>query len=422
MSMGARGVITWLSEPFETEVIRELNAQSAKFAVQRRCADLAETRACVRAGVGSIVIAEGASLDASLVDEFHDAGVFVLLVVDDPITAPSMGEDARCDFSSAQFLADTLTMGIQNSMLGAGTQVFSREASGEERVDYHGRLLAVWGTPGAPGRSTIALNLAHALARAGREVTLVDADAHAPSQAFMLGFETPESGLLEASSHRNQGELTLNSLEDTRLQVEERLHLLTGLTRADKWRMLRTETISDVLFELRKLGDVVVDLSDGLADDDPSQLTFVPTPQDINRGILEAADQLILVARGDAVGLTRLTYTLLEADENEIRPQLLVVNRARAAGTGRGVERPIDSVLASIAPAIPRVILEDSLEVDAALLNATTVVASAPDSKFAKGIRQVLGLVGDGFEAEVKPRRRSERRAKRRSLFRARRA
>ena len=105
--MAVKGVIVWLDEPFETEVIRELNAQSSKFSVQRRCADLAEARACVRAGIGSVVVARGGApgLDRSVVDEFHEAGVFVLLVVDDPITAASIGEDARCDASSAEFVS-----------------------------------------------------------------------------------------------------------------------------------------------------------------------------------------------------------------------------------------------------------------------------------------------------------------------------
>lgn len=412
--MAVKGVIVWLDEPFETEVIRELNAQSSKFSVQRRCADLAEARACVRAGIGSVVVARGGvpGLDRSVVDEFHEAGVFVLLVVDDPITAASIGEDARCDASSAEFVVDTLTMGIQNWMMGQESQVFSAPAMTTDVADYRGRLIAVWGTSGAPGRSTVALNLAHALALAGREVTLVDADAHAPSLAFMLGFDAPQSGLLEASNLRNQGELTRLALDDARLLVDEHFHLLSGLTRADKWRMLRAEVVADVLSELRKLGDVVVDLADGLADDDPSQLTFVPTPQDINRTVLEDADVVLIVARGDAIGLTRLTHTLYEVEEAGVRPDVLVVNRARSAGTGGSVSRPIDTVLASIAPVTPRVVIEDSTDVDEAVLSAATVMASG-ESKFAGGIAQIIELIGAGQGESAPARRRSRRKSKR---------
>lgn len=395
--MAIKGVIVWLSEPFETEVIQELNAQSSKFSVQRRCADLQETRACVSAGLGSIVIAEGGAsgLDAAVVDEFHAADIFVLVVHDDPVSAPSLGEDARCDRSSGKFVVETLTLGIRNRMLGE-SQPPPPPVPAEMtpvQTDYEGRMIAVWGTSGAPGRSTIAVNLAHALALSGRKVTVVDADAHAPSLAHMLGFDAPESGLLSASILRNQGELSSPHLDDQRIQVEEHFNLLSGLTRADRWRSLHPAAINEVLRELRKLGDVIVDLSDGLSDDDPSQLTFVPTPQDINRDILDQADQFIAVARADAVGLTRLAHTLFDAEENGLQPQLLVINKARRAGTGGSIERPIDSVLASIAPDIPRVIIEDATEVDQATLNATTVVAHAPSSKFVEQINQIVKLM-----------------------------
>lgn len=46
------------------------------------------------------------------------------------------------------------------------------------------RVIVVWGAAGAPGRSTVATELAVELARGGRHVALVDADTHAPSLAL----------------------------------------------------------------------------------------------------------------------------------------------------------------------------------------------------------------------------------------------
>ncbi|MEO6092113.1 MAG: Mrp/NBP35 family ATP-binding protein [Novosphingobium sp.] len=51
------------------------------------------------------------------------------------------------------------------------------------------RLLAVGSGKGGVGKSTLAANLAVALARAGRRVGLVDADIHGPSQPRILGSE-----------------------------------------------------------------------------------------------------------------------------------------------------------------------------------------------------------------------------------------
>ena len=51
------------------------------------------------------------------------------------------------------------------------------------------RILAVASGKGGVGKSTLAANLAIALARAGRRVGLVDADIHGPSQPRLLGSE-----------------------------------------------------------------------------------------------------------------------------------------------------------------------------------------------------------------------------------------
>ncbi|HAN70940.1 MAG TPA: hypothetical protein DCQ36_05050, partial [Actinobacteria bacterium] len=50
-----------------------------------------------------------------------------------------------------------------------------------------GRLVAVWGPMGAPGRTTIAVGIAEALAERGARVCLIDADTYAPSVALALG-------------------------------------------------------------------------------------------------------------------------------------------------------------------------------------------------------------------------------------------
>lgn len=51
----------------------------------------------------------------------------------------------------------------------------------------HRRLIAVGSGKGGVGKSTVAANLAVALARAGRKVGLVDADVYGPSQPTLLG-------------------------------------------------------------------------------------------------------------------------------------------------------------------------------------------------------------------------------------------
>jgi ATP-binding protein involved in chromosome partitioning len=59
--------------------------------------------------------------------------------------------------------------------------------AGPERVPGVDRIIAVGSGKGGVGKSTVASNLAVALARAGRRVGLLDADIYGPSQPRMMG-------------------------------------------------------------------------------------------------------------------------------------------------------------------------------------------------------------------------------------------
>ena len=68
------------------------------------------------------------------------------------------------------------------------------QRGGPARVPGVDRIVAVGSGKGGVGKSTVAANLAVALARQGRKVGLLDADIHGPSQPRMMGVsETPVS-------------------------------------------------------------------------------------------------------------------------------------------------------------------------------------------------------------------------------------
>ena len=69
------------------------------------------------------------------------------------------------------------------------------DAAGKPKI---GKIIAVWGTHGAPGRSTLALALAAYLNEQGSTI-LVDCDINAPAQVQLLGLPEDSSGLASAA-------------------------------------------------------------------------------------------------------------------------------------------------------------------------------------------------------------------------------
>lgn len=67
--------------------------------------------------------------------------------------------------------------------------------SGPQAVAGVARILAIGSGKGGVGKSTVASNLAVALARAGRRVGLLDADIYGPSQPKMMGVSARPSSL-----------------------------------------------------------------------------------------------------------------------------------------------------------------------------------------------------------------------------------
>jgi len=103
------------------------------------------------------------------------------------------------------------------------------------------RIVAVGGGKGGVGKSTVALNLALALARLGHRVTLVDIDLGAANLHTMLGVINPITGLGDFLDHRVE---TLDALKAP--VVVPTLSLVSGtsrpgaadLTKREKLRLL----------------------------------------------------------------------------------------------------------------------------------------------------------------------------------------
>jgi len=82
---------------------------------------------------------------------------------------------------------DALEAAVKQALQGAPGVAEVRVAMMADKVER--KIIAVGSGKGGVGKSTLAANLAVALARQGRKVGLVDADIYGPSQARLLGTE-----------------------------------------------------------------------------------------------------------------------------------------------------------------------------------------------------------------------------------------
>ena len=169
------------------------------------------------------------------------------------------------------------------------------------------------------------------------------------------------------------------------------LRLVSGLPRPDRWPEVRPQAFAEVLDTARTLDPlVVVDAGFGLSSDglDP----FDPAPQRdaVTTAALEAADDVVVVASADPVGLTRLARGLLDlVDVLRREPTLVVVNRMRS-GLGWAPRDVVDMV-ARVAPATAVVFVPDDREAaDRALVAGQTLVEGA-DSALRRGVAEVAG-------------------------------
>ena len=199
-------------------------------------------------------------------------------------------------------------------------------------------MIAVWGPMGAPGRTTIAIGVAEALAESGRRVCLVDADTYAPSVAMALGIVEEASGLIVACRHADNGSLSPAAMGGLVRQVRPGWVVLGGLSRPDRWPDLRAGALDRVWAACRESFDVtVVDIGFCLEIDESAG----PWSRSRNAAALTAlaaADQVVAVADASASGAARVAHAWSDLGARAPTARLALV-RNRAGGPGAGVGR-----------------------------------------------------------------------------------
>jgi MinD-like ATPase involved in chromosome partitioning or flagellar assembly len=355
---------------WESGVLREIESSRSMHLV-RRCVDVAELLAVApSAAAGAAFVAtELPGLDADAVFRLERAGVRVI----------GLGDDER-----------RRALGIVvRGEPGALEQAVADAGSPSEPViaDHHAtaRTIAVWGSSGAPGRSTVAASLAASFAHRDLDTVLVDADTYGGSIAQMLAMLDEVSGLMAACRAANQGRA--DEVTDHLLEVEPRLRLLSGIPRADMWPQVRPGALELVLQRLRADADVVV--ADCAFSLEPGEGSGGGAGRNqVTRHVLSSADAVLVVGRADPVGLSRLVRAVHDlSDVVDVEPVLAVNLMRPSLGWS---EREVASTLSRLTGIGPVTFIPaDVPAIDLAVMRGQLPRVAAPSSAFVSAVDDV---------------------------------
>ncbi|WFR83106.1 P-loop NTPase [Arthrobacter sp. Y-9] len=317
-----------------------------------------------------------------------------------PESAVDGSADAGGDPAGRPVGGRSQVVGMRGNAAGAGTATEGRRHRQHTAQDPAGPpcVLVVWGPAGAPGRTTVAVNIAAELAMEGRRVALLDADSYGASVAAHLGLLDESAGLAQACRLADQGRLDATALERLRVPLAlgtGSLDVLSGLTRPERWTELRGPALAIVLDLCSALYDhVVIDVGFCLeADEELSFDTMAPRRNAATLVALEAAERVYAVGEATAVGLPRLVRAVPALLEAAAQAEAVVLmNKVRQDAVGRFPERQLREAWERFGPSLPiaSFLPFTPLVADTALRQGSVLAESAPHSELRRAVRTLV--------------------------------
>ncbi|MFT0847461.1 hypothetical protein VR010_06855 [Actinomycetaceae bacterium L2_0104] len=343
-------VLLCVSGDLEVQIVEGLARLDPAVPVLRRCADMIELIACAQAGIGEIAVVD--DIDVTTASELHGRGLRIVGVMQR--MDPGAGRHVGCDAIASPFADDVVACvlnlqemrilrpdndgsdekerfgrsapgGRQSQVRSEALEVRSRSDDGEfasfPGTPPRGKIIAVWGSVGSPGRSTVARELACALG-VNAPTLLIDADVHAPSLAQLLGLDQETSAIVAVARAINMGEDDAAVVRRASIPLAG-IDFLPGLNTGRRWREI-PRPVADKLWDIVRAGweCIVVDCA---AEVEVQEYGFEMERDGVTLSLLETADEVIVVGQAGPLGLRRLIDQLDHADGLGIaKPQIVV--------------------------------------------------------------------------------------------------
>ena len=359
----------------------------------------------------AIVASTERHLTSRLLAVCDDAGVRVLALVSGEVDrrhSAALGLLETADAASEWSALDT--------MLGIAPP--RPEPVAEPSRSSSGTVIAVWGPAGAPGRTTVAINVAAELAAAGASVVLADVDTYSGSIAPSLGLLDEAPGFAAACRLAGADSLSRPELERIGQRYQSghaSFWVLTGIGRPSRWPELSAGRVSATIAECRTWVDyTVLDVGFSLENDEEiSSDLFAPRRNAASITALRAADRVIAVGAADPVGLSRFLRAHVDLVETVAAGRVIVaMNKIRASAIGLNPLGQVAQTLSRFggidsAAMIPL----DQPALDAAILTGKTLADVAPRSPVRVAIRDLVAsrLLPPVPASRPRPRRSSTR-------------
>lgn len=423
---------------WEAALLAQLGAGAGGLTVSRRCVDVVELVAVASSGQARAVLVDAQlrRLDPDVVDRLHAVGVAVVGVTVDG----SPAEANRLTSCGIQFSvpADASLVAVRavlDQALGdragtdpaVGQRAFAVPARDPAKADLAelpepavasgvGKVVAVWGPTGAPGRTTVAANLAVELGLLGLSSLLIDLDVYGGVLGNVFGLLDDSPGLVAACRQAQGRRLDSTGLAALCWQISPATRLLTGISRADRWPELRPAAIEAVFEVARGMVDyTVVDL--GFAVDSDEELSFdtvAPRRNGATLAALAAADLVLVIGSAEPTGMQRLVRGLAELRElGSAAPSWVVLNRVRDGVIAGSTETELTDALRRFTGRPAAALLPyDRDGLDRALRDGRMLSESAPQSPLRHALVGLASAVSGRPTSTGRGRRRAQGRSR----------
>lgn len=332
-------LVTLAGNPDREAEVAAVLASHAGADLLMRCMDRVELLAAMRGGGIDAIVSVGAPewFDASSAEEAARGNLPVVGVVGDASEADRLGR-----LGASLLPSDATAEEIVARCLSSEPELPTTRPSSQPAAP-DGRLIAVWGPKGAPGRSSLAMELAYEIAAAEDATLLIDGDPFGGDLLQMLGIVEEVPSVVWAASMAAKDELDAARLElDLRRSSARGPVVLPGLPRAELWPDISEFGWRQLLTVARSsFSSTICDSGFSLEGVDASHVANGAERNRMTRVALAEADRVVAVCRSDPVGIKNFLWAFEDLvrviDPEKVR---IVANRV-----ARGDERVVGELI-----------------------------------------------------------------------------